>query len=166
MTTSISLPDAAVARWSWWPVITLPRRYEPGLVLGLVMVDAAVLMTFAVKQEAAQPQQPPRLHTARCHHTLHRSTSTATLANPRAGVCSTQSSLLIRYLQTADCRGRPRADGTKTIISPATQRRTAPRNHTMDVDTNNVEEENSDEKSNLLGGLQLTYTEYYCMLYV
>ena len=127
---------------------------------------AAVLMTFAVKQEAAQPQQSPRLHTARCHHTLHRSTSTATLANPRAGVCSTQSSLLIRYLQTADCRGRPRADGTKTIISPATQRRTAPRNHTMDVDTNNVEEENSDEKSNLLGGLQLTYTEYYCMLYV
>ena len=29
-------------------------------------------------------------------------TSTATLANPRARVCSTQSSLLIRYLQTAD----------------------------------------------------------------
>ena len=36
----------------------------------------------------------------------------------------------------------------------------------MDVDTNYVEEENSDEKSNLLGGLQLTNTEYYCMLYV
>ena len=44
------------------------------LVLVLALVDAAVLMTFAVKQEAAQPQQSPRLHTSRCcRHTLHRS---------------------------------------------------------------------------------------------
>ena len=129
-----------------------------------MLVDAAVLMTFAVKQEAAQPQQSPRLHTSRCRHTLHRSHLYCHTCEPSgSGVQHTK--LFVDPLPT-DCRGRPRPDGTKTIISPATHPRTAPRNHTMDVDTNYVEEENSDEKSNLLGGLQLTNTEYYCMYYI
>ena len=133
------------------------------LVLVLVLVDAAVLMTFAVKQEAAQPQQSPRLHTSRCRHTLHRSHLYCHTCEPSgSGVQHTK--LFVDPLPT-DCRGRPRPDGTKTIISPATQHRTAPRNHTMDVDTNYVEEENSDEKSNLLGGLQLIQNVIVCCMY-
>ena len=65
-----------------------------------------------------------------------------------------------------DCRLQRQTQSRRNQDHYLTITRTAPRNHTMDVDTNNVEEKNSDEKSNLLGGLQLTYTEYYCMLYV